>query len=65
MGHREQAVVVRVQAVAVRAPAAPAPVRELARVVSVAAELVLAAPEAARAVLPGLEARKEQRQAGG
>ena len=36
-----------------------------AQVVAVAAELVLAAPEAARAVLPGLEARKEQRQAGG
>jgi hypothetical protein len=40
-------------------------VRELAQVVAVAAELVLAAPEAAQAVLPGLEARKEQRQAGG
>ena len=49
----------------VRAQAAPAPVRELAQVAAVAAELVLAAPEAARAVLPGLEARKEQRQAGG
>jgi len=52
VGHREQAVVVRAQA-------APAPVRELAQVVAVAAELVLAAPEAA------LAARKEQRQAGG
>jgi hypothetical protein len=58
VGHREQAVVVRAQA-------APAPVRELAQVVAVAAELVLAAPEAARAVPLGLEARKEQRQAGG
>ena len=50
---------------AVRAQAAPARVRELAQVAAVAAELVLAAPEAARAVLLGLEARKEQRQAGG
>jgi len=58
VGHREQAVVVR-------ASGGTGTVRELAQVVAVAAELVLAAPEAARAVLPGLEARKEQRQAGG
>ena len=60
MGHREQPVVVRA-----RSAPAPAPVRELAQVVAVAAEPVLAAPEAAQAVLPGQEARKQQRQAGG